>query len=250
MSFNRLLLVIKQTAFDAYTAQEQLARRLLGARCRTTTRGWGASRRATTRTCSRWNASRACWLERGAHTTSVMRDDVTPAHVAEADLVLALGGDGTTLIASHIMRGDTPSSASTPTAPPCLTSPPSTAPPNPSICDAAPATSARAPHRTSPPSSTTSSRDAPSPPPWPGCEPPSRGGARPRPQRRPHRAPISGRRVKVQRARRWRKSRGRRPLRAVSDEREQTPVVVSRSIERSSRVHGVGVDGGDAIGGG
>jgi hypothetical protein len=33
----------------------------------------------------------------------VMRDDVTPEHVAAADLVLALGGDGTTLIASHLI---------------------------------------------------------------------------------------------------------------------------------------------------
>ena len=31
-------------------------------------------------------------LERGVSTTSVMRDDVTPAHVAAADLVIALVG--------------------------------------------------------------------------------------------------------------------------------------------------------------
>ena len=37
------------------------------------------------------------------NTTSVMRDEVTSAHVADADLVLALGGDGTTLIASHLI---------------------------------------------------------------------------------------------------------------------------------------------------
>ena len=61
MSFNRLLLVIKQTAFDAYTAQEQLARAAGRALSYDNAR-MGASRRATTRTCSRWNASRACWL--------------------------------------------------------------------------------------------------------------------------------------------------------------------------------------------
>ena len=38
-----------------------------------------------------------------------MRDDVTPTHVNDADLVMALGGDGTTLIASHLITSpDTP----------------------------------------------------------------------------------------------------------------------------------------------
>ena len=44
--------------------------------------------------------------QRGAATTAVMRDDVTPDHVADADLVVALGGDGTTLIASHKLDGE------------------------------------------------------------------------------------------------------------------------------------------------
>ena len=38
-----------------------------------------------------------------------MRDDLTPKHVSDADLVMALGGDGTTLIASHLITNpDTP----------------------------------------------------------------------------------------------------------------------------------------------
>lgn len=32
-----------------------------------------------------------------------MRDEMTPSHVNDADIVLALGGDGTTLIASHLI---------------------------------------------------------------------------------------------------------------------------------------------------
>lgn len=107
MSFNRLLLVIKQTAFDAYTAQEQLARAAGRALSYDNARMGRLKARHDTHMFQVERITRML-AERGAHTTSVMRDDVTPAHVAEADLVLALGGDGTTLIASHIMRGDTP----------------------------------------------------------------------------------------------------------------------------------------------
>jgi|TARA_B100001142_G_C13931763_1_gene499614 NAD+ kinase len=41
-------------------------------------------------------------------TTSVMRSEITREHVRDADLVVALGGDGTTLIASHLIEDDTP----------------------------------------------------------------------------------------------------------------------------------------------
>ena len=40
--------------------------------------------------------------------TSVGRDEVTPAHAESADLVVAIGGDGTTLMSAMAIRGTTP----------------------------------------------------------------------------------------------------------------------------------------------
>ena len=61
MSFNRLLLVIKQTAFDAYTAQEQLARAAARALSYDNARMGRLKARHDTH-MFQWNASRACWL--------------------------------------------------------------------------------------------------------------------------------------------------------------------------------------------
>ena len=107
MTFSRLLLVIKQTAFNAYTAQEHLARAAGRALTYAPDRMSRLKERHDTHMFQVERITRLL-QERGASVTSVMRDEVTPAHVADADLVLALGGDGTTLIASHIMRGDVP----------------------------------------------------------------------------------------------------------------------------------------------
>ncbi len=164
VSFNRLLLVIKQTAFDAYKAQEaiataagqavfdparmqSLARRhdthmyqvdtLVPIRPRS--RGERRSlrtfavfslrpgslafnprpRRLSTPPRHRilfgttlvHQVDRITTLLRDmgvTSTTSVMRSEITREHVRDADLVVALGGDGTTLIASHLIEDDTP----------------------------------------------------------------------------------------------------------------------------------------------
>jgi hypothetical protein len=170
VSFNRLLLVIKQTAFDAYKAQEaiataagqavfdparmqSLARRhdthmyqvdtLVPIRPRS--RGERRSlrtfdvlslrpgslafnprpRRLSTPsdafelrpdialfgTTLVHQVDRITTLLRDmgvTSTTSVMRSEITREHVRDADLVVALGGDGTTLIASHLIEDDTP----------------------------------------------------------------------------------------------------------------------------------------------
>ena len=103
--FNRLLLVIKQTAFASYTAREELAQ-AAGRALR-----FDHARMARLRErhdTHMFQVERITELleQRGAATTSVMRDDVTPEHVANADLVVALGGDGTTLIASHKLDGE------------------------------------------------------------------------------------------------------------------------------------------------
>ena len=103
--FNRLLLVIKQTAFASYTAREELAQ----AAGRTLRFDHARMARLRERHDTHmFQVERITELleQRGAATTSVMRDDVTPDHVADADLVVALGGDGTTLIASHKLDGE------------------------------------------------------------------------------------------------------------------------------------------------
>ena len=103
--FNRLLLVIKQTAFASYTAREELAQ----AAGRTLRFDHAAMARLRERHDTHmFQVERITKLleQRGAATTAVMRDDVTPNHVADADLVVALGGDGTTLIASHKLDGE------------------------------------------------------------------------------------------------------------------------------------------------
>ena len=102
MSFNRLLLVIKQTAFDAYTCREAAAAAAGSSRSHEGVRMARLRERHDTHNRQVERITRLL-DERGVSTTSVMRDDVTPAHVAAADLVLALGGDGTTLIASHLI---------------------------------------------------------------------------------------------------------------------------------------------------
>lgn len=103
--FNRLLLVIKQTAFASYTAREELAQ----AAGRTLRFDHARMARLRERHDTHmFQVERITKLleQRGAATTSVMRDDVTPDHVTDADLVVALGGDGTTLIASHKLDGE------------------------------------------------------------------------------------------------------------------------------------------------
>jgi NAD+ kinase len=103
--FNRLLLVIKQTAFASYTAREELAQ----AAGRTLRFDHARMARLRERHDTHmFQVERITKLleQRGAHTISVMRDDVTPDHVSYADLVVALGGDGTTLIASHKLDGE------------------------------------------------------------------------------------------------------------------------------------------------
>ena len=103
--FNRLLLVIKQTAFASYTAREELAQ----AAGRTLRFDHARMARLRERHDTHmFQVERITKLleQRGAATTAVMRDDVTPDHVADADLVVALGGDGTTLIASHKLDGE------------------------------------------------------------------------------------------------------------------------------------------------
>ena len=103
MGYRRVLVLIKQTAFEAYTAQQRIA---------------AAAGHTLSYEAVRMNRLRERhdthmmqvdriteWLTaRGVDMTSVMRDDATQDHVREADLVLALGGDGTTLIASHLIR--------------------------------------------------------------------------------------------------------------------------------------------------
>ena len=101
-SFHRLLLVIKQTAFDAYTAQEQLARAAGRSFHFSPVRMGRLKERHDTHM---YQVDRITRLlgERGVSTTSVMRAELTRDHVNDADLVVALGGDGTTLISSHLI---------------------------------------------------------------------------------------------------------------------------------------------------
>ena len=100
--FNRLLLVIKQTAFASYTAREELAQ----AAGRTLRFDHAAMARLRERHDTHmFQVERITKLleQRGAATTAVMRDDVTPDHVADADLVVALGGDGTVVKFSALL---------------------------------------------------------------------------------------------------------------------------------------------------
>jgi NAD+ kinase len=103
MSYRRVLVLIKQTAFDAYTAQQRIAA------AAGHTLSYEAVRMDRLRERHETHMMQVDriteWLTaRGVDLTSVMRDDATQDHVREADLVLALGGDGTTLIASHLLR--------------------------------------------------------------------------------------------------------------------------------------------------
>jgi NAD+ kinase len=102
--YNRLLLVIKQTAFASYTAREELAR-VAGQTLKFDHARMGRLReRHDTHMFQVERITKLLEL-RGASTVSVMREDLQDAHVTEADLVVALGGDGTTLIASHKLDG-------------------------------------------------------------------------------------------------------------------------------------------------
>ena len=81
--FNRLLLVIKQTAFASYTAREELAQ----AAGRTLRFDHARMARLRERHDTHmFQVERITELleQRGAATTSVMRDDVTPEQVADA----------------------------------------------------------------------------------------------------------------------------------------------------------------------
>ena len=102
--YNRLLLVIKQTAFASYTTREELAR-VAGQTLRFDHARMGRLRERHDTHMFQVERITKLLEQRGAKTTSVMRDDVTSKHVGDADLVVALGGDGTTLIASHKLDG-------------------------------------------------------------------------------------------------------------------------------------------------
>ena len=103
MSYRRVLVLIKQTAFDAYTAQQRIAAAAGHTLSYEAVRMDRLRERHDTHMMQVDRITE--WLTaRGVDLTSVMRDDATQDHVREADLVLALGGDGTTLIASHLLR--------------------------------------------------------------------------------------------------------------------------------------------------
>ena len=101
--FKSLLLVIKRTAYEAYTNRRTAGEIFpavrwdrLKARYETHTTAVAAVKKFLDRRGVRW--------------TEVARDELSSAHLAanKVDLVLALGGDGTTLIASHILTSDIP----------------------------------------------------------------------------------------------------------------------------------------------